>query len=239
MDKQAIRDRVWDALEAEGVAAFPFPPHGRIPNFSGAGEAAERLADLPEFERADAIKANPDSPQRPVRKRALEAGKTVYMAVPRLRDEECFIELDPTEIDDYHRASTISGSSELGVQVGPDEVASIDLIVSGSVAVTEQGARIGKGEGYSDLEYAILRGLGLVKDSTPVVTTVHEMQVVENEVAVEAHDVPMDAIVTPDRVIRPEAGFSKPSGIDWSALSEERIEEMPVLARLRDERESA
>lgn len=233
MDKQAIRERVWDALEAEGVAAFPFPPHGRIPNFSGASEAADRLAGLPEFEQAEAIKANPDSPQRPVRKLALEAGKTVYMAVPRLRDEKCFIELDPDRIDDYHRASTISGSSELGVQVGPEAVESIDLIVSGSVAVTDDGARIGKGEGYSDLEYAILRGLGLVDEATPVVTTVHELQIVDDEVAVEAHDVPMDAIVTPERVVRPSVEAPKPSGIDWSALSEDRIEEMPVLRALR------
>ena len=233
MIKQAIRERVWDALEDEGVAAFPFPPHGRIPNFTGASEAADRLADLPEFEQAEAIKANPDSPQRYVRKLALQQGKTVYMAVPRLSEEKCFIVLDPERIEDYHRASTISGSSELGVQVGPEAVESIDLIVSGSVAVTEDGARIGKGEGYSDLEYAILRGLGLVDDATPVVTTVHEVQVVDDEVAVESHDVPMDAIVTPERVIRPDEGLSKPSGIDWSALSEERIEEMPVLQALR------
>jgi len=43
MDKQALRERVWDDLEASGVARFPFPPHGRIPNFDGADEAAERL----------------------------------------------------------------------------------------------------------------------------------------------------------------------------------------------------
>ena len=156
----------------------------------------------------------------------------MYVAVPRLRDEKCFVELDPEKIEEYHRATTISGSSELGVQVGPDEVASIDLVVSGSVAVTEQGGRIGKGEGYSDLEYAILRGLGLVDETTPVATTVHGMQVVADEVAVEAHDVPMDVIVTPERAIRPGGEFSKPSGIDWSALSEERIEEMPVLQAL-------
>jgi len=26
MDKQALRERVWDDLEASGVARFPFPP---------------------------------------------------------------------------------------------------------------------------------------------------------------------------------------------------------------------
>ncbi|MFP4632530.1 MAG: 5-formyltetrahydrofolate cyclo-ligase, partial [Halobacteriales archaeon] len=70
-DKQAVREDVWDALEREGVARFPFPPHGRIPNFAGADAAAERLAETDEWRSADVLKANPDSPQLPVRRRAL------------------------------------------------------------------------------------------------------------------------------------------------------------------------
>ena len=42
-DKSAARQWVWDRLAAEGVARFPFPPHGRIPNFAGAELAAARL----------------------------------------------------------------------------------------------------------------------------------------------------------------------------------------------------
>ncbi|XP_066359188.1 5-formyltetrahydrofolate cyclo-ligase-like protein COG0212 isoform X2 [Miscanthus floridulus] len=37
--KWAIRKRVWDALEAEGVARDPRPVHHRIPNFDGAPAA--------------------------------------------------------------------------------------------------------------------------------------------------------------------------------------------------------
>ena len=233
MDKQDLRERVWDELEETGEARFPFPPHGRIPNFAGAKEAAERLAELPEWEAADAIKANPDSPQRPVRRRALEAGKTVYVAVPRLSEENCFVELDPARIDDPKRASTIGGADELGVQVGPEDVESIDLIVSGSVAVTAEGARVGKGEGYSDLEYALLREFGLVDGETTVVTTVHELQVVEETVLIQAHDVPMNLLVTPERVVRVEGDADPPSGIDWSLLDEDRLDEIPVLDRLQ------
>ncbi|MFC6733510.1 MULTISPECIES: 5-formyltetrahydrofolate cyclo-ligase [unclassified Haladaptatus] len=232
MDKQALRERVWDALEAEGIARFPFPPHGRIPNFDGAREAADRLAETSEWQDATVIKANPDSPQLPVRRRALAEGKLVYMAVPRLRDEQCFVRLDPATIEDTDRAAAISHMDEYGTQVSPDEIDGIGLIVSGSVAVTETGARIGKGEGYSDLEYAILRELGLVDDDTPVVTTVHERQIVDEAVEVGAHDVSMDLIVTPEREIRPEHG-RKPAGIDWGLLSADRIEEIPVLQRFR------
>jgi len=233
MDKQSLRERIWDDLEERGAARFPFPPHGRIPNFAGADAAADRLAATPEWEAAAVLKANPDAPQLPVRRRALRAGKTVYMAVPRLRDERCFLELDPAQIDDVDAAATLSHVDEYARQVAPDVVPPIDLVVSGSVAVTPAGARVGKGEGYSDLEYAVLRALGLVDAETPVATTVHERQVVDDDVAVDAHDVPLDLVVTPERTIRTDATGARPDGIDWSLLDAERIDEIPVLGRLR------
>ena len=234
VDKDAVRERVWDDLEESGEARFPFPPHGRIPNFAGADEAADRLADQPEWREASTIKANPDAPQLPVRRRALREGKTVYMAVPRLADEDCFLKLDPDALEDYDAATTVSGSSKHGEQVGPDAVAEIDLIVSGSVAVTDTGDRIGKGEGYSDLEYAILFDLGLVDESTTVATTVHERQVVDEAVAIADHDVSMDLLVTPERTRRPD-GRPQPTGLDWSVLDDERLEEIPVLKGLRED----
>ncbi|GAA0664160.1 5-formyltetrahydrofolate cyclo-ligase [Natronoarchaeum mannanilyticum] len=233
MDKQALRERVWNDLEDSGEARFPYPPHGRIPNFAGADDAADRLAETDAWRAADAIKSNPDAPQLPVRRAALRAGKTVYMAVPRLRDEECFLRLDPAEIDDVDHATTIGGSAEVGVQVHPESMPSIDLIVAGSVAVSERGARVGKGEGYSDLEYGVLQAFDLVAESTTVATTVHERQIVDEDVPVDAHDVPLDLVVTPERTIETETPHDRPDGLDWEALSDERIEEIPVLGSLR------
>lgn len=232
MDKQNLREEVWDALEASGAARFPFPPHGRIPNFAGADEAADRLAEQPEWQQAKTVKANPDAPQLPVRRRALGEGKTLYMAQPRLKSKKPFLELDPAEVTDINEATTVSGVAKHGVPTGPDKMPEIDLVVSGSVAVTKEGARVGKGEGYSDLEFAVLREFDLVDDDTPTASTVHEIQLVENAPEPATHDVPMDLVVTPERVIRTEAG-KKPTGIDWSQLSEERIEEIPVLKKTK------
>ena len=237
MDKQALRERVWDALEASGEARFPFPPHGRIPNFAGSRDAADRLATRRAWRAADTVKANPDAPQLPARRRALREGKTVYVAVPRLREARCFLELDPARLEaegvDTDDAATIGGSDEHGVALFPDDLPAIDLILAGSVAVTEDGRRVGKGEGYSDLEFAILREFGLVDDDTTTVTTVHELQVVDEAVAVDGHDVPLDYVVTPERTVATGAG-AKPQGVDWDALTDEKRGEIPVLERVRE-----
>ena len=235
MDKQAIRDRVWDALERAGVARFPFPPHDRIPNFAGAEAAADRLADRPEWTRADTVKSNPDAPQLPVRRRALREEMLVYMAVPRLREERCFMALDPTRIADTDAAATISSADEYAVQVGPADMEPVDLIVAGSVAVTPQIDRIGKGEGYSDLEFAILSEAGLVSRETTIATTVHEMQLLDREFETDPHDVPMDLIVTPEQVIETDRRADRPAGIDWDALPPAKIDAIPILQQLRPE----
>lgn len=233
MTDDELRERVWDELEAAGVARFPFPPHDRIPNFEGARVAADRLADQPEWAAAAVLKANPDAPQLPVRRAALRDGKTVYVAVPRLRDRRCFVRLDPDEIEDVDAATTVSGIGEHGTAVHPTDVEPVDLVVAGSVAVTPDGARLGKGEGYSDLEWALLAEAGRVDDDTTVATTVHERQVREEPVDPDPHDVALDVIVTPDRVLRPDRG-PRPTGIDWSLLDEDRRAELPVLEDYRD-----
>jgi 5-formyltetrahydrofolate cyclo-ligase len=234
MDKERIRERVWDDLEASGEARFPFPPHGRIPNFAGADAAADRLAGTPAWAAASTVKANPDAPQLPVRRAALRAGKVLYVAVPRLRDERAFRRLDPADVDDVDAATTVSGIDEYGDPVGPAAMDPVDLVVSGSVAVNDRGTRIGKGEGYSDLEFAVLRGFDLVDETTTTATTVHERQVMDAALPTDAHDVPMDLVVTPERTVETGA-TGKPTGVDWGALSGERLDEMPLLARLAGE----
>lgn len=233
MGKQEIRERIWDELEESGEARFPFPPHGRIPNFAGAEDAADRLATRDLWDTADVIKSNPDSPQRPVRRRALNAGKLLYMAVPRLREAECFLRLDPEDIDDIDDATTVSGSAEAGEPVSPEMVEPVDLIVAGSVAVDRVGTRIGKGEGYSDLEFAILHEFDRVGPGTDVVTTVHQRQVLDGPLPRDAHDVSIDLVCTPHETIEVADHPPQPTGIDWSRLTDADIEAMPVLADLQ------
>ena len=102
--KQEIRQIIWDLLEEKNVASFPRPVHGRIPNFIGANVAAEKLNELNIWKKARVIKSNPDSPQKWVREQALRHGKTVYMAIPRLREEKCFLKINPKKIQNINQA---------------------------------------------------------------------------------------------------------------------------------------
>jgi 5-formyltetrahydrofolate cyclo-ligase len=228
-----VRERVWKLLERRRVIRFPFPVVGRIPNFAGAEAAAARAAALPEWRAARRIKCNPDAPQRALRLRALREGKIVFMAVPRLTEERCFLRLDPARLGTrLARAATIKGAARLGEAVRPEELGRIDLVVAGSVAVNPNGARVGKGGGYSDLEFALARATGAVGAQTPVLTTVHSLQVLKDEIPMTAHDVPVDLVVTPERVIRTRPAFAKPSGIRWKELTPAQRQAMPVLRRL-------
>ncbi len=143
--KAALREEVWSAMRAAKVARFPGAA-GRIPNFTGAEAAAERLRATPAWQAAGTLKANPDSAQLPVRQRALEDGKTVYMAVP------------------------------------------------------------------------------------------HELQVrAAGTIPLTSHDVPVDYIITPERVIdcRPRHGPRPDPGIRWEDLTEEKIAAIPLLAAVQ------
>jgi 5-formyltetrahydrofolate cyclo-ligase len=231
-DKQSVRERIWSLLEESGEALFP-GARGRIPNFRGAASAAQRLAATPEWRRARVVKCNPDAPQRPVRLRALREGKAVFMAVPRLAEKKCFWKLDPAKLrpSDLAGAATIKGASRLAIPVGPRDLPHVDLIVAGSVAVNRKGARVGKGGGYSDLEFAIGREVGAIDAKTVTATTLHPLQLVDGDLPVTPHDFFLALIATPDEVLRPSRR-RQPAGILPDHLTDEQREAIPAIAEL-------
>jgi 5-formyltetrahydrofolate cyclo-ligase len=216
--KEAVRERVWARLERERAARFP-GARGRIPNFVGAERAAERLAATTEWREARVLKCNPDAPQLPVRRRALADQKLVYMAVPRLRSEKPFLRLRQDATIKAHDAAPVA----------LDELEPVDLVVCGTVAVNRDGVRIGKGGGYSDLELGLLVEAGLVGDATTLATTVHPLQVLDEELPETDHDFRVDLVVTPDETLTTPSP-RRPRGILWDHLTPEKIAAIPVLA---------
>ncbi len=234
--KAALRQEVWAAMREARVARFPGAA-GRIPNFTGAEAAAERLRAMAAWQAAGTVKANPDSAQWPVRQRALEDGKTVYMAVPRLAEHEPFFALDPAHLSEPPRkAASIKGASRSARRVTLADLSPVNLVVMGSVAAGQDGARLGKGGGFADLEFALAAAAGLIGPHTVAVTTVHELQVYPaGSIPLTGHDVPLDFIITPERVIdcRRGHGPRRAAGICWDDLTEEKIAAIPLLSALQ------
>jgi 5-formyltetrahydrofolate cyclo-ligase len=231
--KDQVRRAVWKAMDREGVSRFP-GADGRIPNFAGAKLAAEKLAGHRSWRRARVIKANPDSPQTHARRLALEEGKVLIMAVPRLRDQHPFRLLDPRKLSQkqVREAATIKGALRHGKVVALEEIPEIDFVLCGSVAVNLSGARVGKGGGWSDLEYGLLIEEQRIDEHTVVATTVHPMQIVREHLRVLAHDLPVDMIATPRAVIEVERQYDRPRGILWDHLQPPQIHEIPILERM-------
>ena len=230
--KDEVRREVWRAMDRDGVSRFP-GAEGRIPNFAGAKAAAERLARHPLWQNAGTLKANPDSPQTHARRLALAQGKTVVMAVPRLRDQHPFRLLDPRKLDEtqLREAATIKGALRHGEVIDLDQVPALDLVLTGSVAVNLKGARLGKGGGFSDLEYGLLLESGKIDRRTVVATTVHPIQILRENLLMTGHDIPVNLVATPRAVIEVDGAYKRPTGILWDHLQPPQIHEIPVLER--------
>jgi 5-formyltetrahydrofolate cyclo-ligase len=235
--KAQLREQIWSELREHRLARFP-GARGRIPNFVGAEAAAQRLRATEVWQRARTLKCNPDAAQWPVRQRALEDGKVVYMAVPRLAEAEPFFLLDPADLaDPPRRASSISGASRSARRIRIDELAPVDLVVTGCVGAGLDGARLGKGGGFSDLEFALATEAGLIDAGTPIVTTVHQRQIVDpGVIPTVAHDVRLDLVVTADQVLECPRGAREPGRIHWAELTEEKVAAIPLLGQLRARR---
>ncbi|XP_027998726.2 methenyltetrahydrofolate synthase domain-containing protein isoform X2 [Eptesicus fuscus] len=242
VSKQDIREQIWDYMESQNIADFPRPVHHRIPNFKGASRAAEHFPRLQAFKMARTIKVNPDAPQKNARFFVLDSKKTLLVPTPRLRTG-LFNRITPppgATKDILRKCATSQGVRDYSVPVGLDARVLVDLVVVGSVAVSEKGWRIGKGEGYADLEYAMMASMGAVSQGTPVVTIVHDCQVVDiPEALLEDHDLTVDYILTPTRVIATGCERPKPTGITWSKISCAMMGRIPILRSLRSREKQA
>ena len=191
---------------------------------------AERLRATDAWRGAGTLKANPDSPQWPVRQRAVEDGMLLYMPVPRLAESAPFLAIEADSLD-ARKATSIKGATAHGRAVSVEELEPVDLVVTGCVAVAEDGTRLGKGGGFSDLEFAIASEVGLIGPHTVVVTTVHELQVLPaGTIPRTGHDMRVDVIVTPDRIVEvSHTSQREPGRIRWDELTEDKIAAIPLL----------
>jgi 5-formyltetrahydrofolate cyclo-ligase len=235
--KDSVRNDVWRNLEESGTGIGPI--WSMIPNFVGADTAAWRLAQTPEWKAARTVKCNPDPPQIPVRLRALHDGKVLYAPVPYLTKDFPYLRIDPTALVakgvSFELAATSEGYMTHGERIGFEDVEPLDFCVVGSVAVTREGGRTGKGAGFADLETGIFRELGKIGPGTPMATTIHSSQLVDgSRVTMQSHDSPLDYIATEQDLIITGNSDPRPPGVDWGAIQPDQFESIPFLRTLME-----
>ncbi|CAF0905371.1 unnamed protein product [Rotaria sordida] len=233
--KARARTLIWDIMELKNEISYPHPVHGRIPNFRNNPNCSMNLAQLEEFQRARVIEICPSLAQEHLRLFSLSEGKVVLTPAPSVGNA-LFYKLDPKflHVQDLSRAATKSGAAALGTIVNLTAIGNLHVdifIVASVVANPINGARLGKGKGYGDIEYAMMHQLGACNDKTLVVTTVHESQLLNDlpESVMTEHDLSVNIIITPQRIIYTQNKFSRPKEINWNDIDNETMLNLPVL----------
>lgn len=190
-NKEEVRQYVWKKIEP--FCDFP-SPYGRIPNFRDARKACERIRELEEYRAAECVFSAPDSVLLRLREIVLEDGKTLLAVLPRMKD---FVVL-------RERVKPTIERLKLGKKADLSELrGKVRIFAQGCVAVDIHGNRIGKGTGFGDMEFQLLKKEGVLAEDAFFVVVAHDIQVFGDlGYLAEEHDVKANVILTPTRTIR-------------------------------------
>lgn len=244
--KRAIRLATWQKIKDQKLSPLRrFTVFNKIPNFIGADKAAELLAETEEFKKANSIKVNIDLAQEQVKLEVIKANKTLFVP-PAQKSPNVYAKIkscnsEAVDLAAQKKIIKLQGAEDTFEEIDINNIEKLDMVVVGSCAVSRQGHRIGKGNGYVDLDVGILTYLGVITKDTLIVTTVHEVQVYDTlpEELFQTYDLPLDLIVTPTEVIRVSNRLSRPAGIQWNLLSSRRLEIVPVLKSIKEREEKS
>ncbi|HXF56030.1 MAG TPA: 5-formyltetrahydrofolate cyclo-ligase [Actinomycetota bacterium] len=232
-----LRRAVWSKLRAVARpdSRFDFDFREFIPDFEGSDRCTRTLRRLPEYRSASLLFVAPDNNLEQFRHQALADGKRLVVATYAMR--RGFVLLDPRRLrpSALELAATLDAMERFGTYLSLERLVRlgrVDAVVSGAAAVTREGVHFGKGHGFLDLEWALLRELDLVSQRTPVIVSVHDCQVIDQAVAHAPYDVTVDVIVTPTRVLRCEPPLPKPDGIFWDRIPPDLVKPGTYFALL-------
>lgn len=203
------------------------------PDFEGNDAAAERILDVEPTPSVAFVV--PDGAAVAARERLLHAGTRLIVSTFRMR--RGFRMLDPAAIDprDFAFAATLDGIERFGQVIDLARLSAlgkVDLVLTGTAAVSVNGSRFGRFYQYFDFEWGLLSDIGLVNDRTPVGVIAHDFQVIDRKVVAMPREPVADYIFTPTRLLRIIGRPRRPVGIDWEGIDPDELELMPALIEL-------
>ncbi|XP_075147703.1 methenyltetrahydrofolate synthase domain-containing protein lost [Haematobia irritans] len=239
--KRSLRVQTWRKIRDEKLSVHNGMIFNRIPTFVDSDKAVNLLAETDEFKKAKEIKVQIDRALNGVRLQTLLAGKNLYLPSTR-NSKALYLKVDvPADATDEKKNEILNvrDLNEYRSEIGLENKVVFDMVVIGSVLVSRDGYRIGRGNGFNDLDIGLLISVGAITSNTIIVTVVHDSQVVDTLPTniFHKHDAPVDLIVTPTEVIRVAKRLPRPAGLYWELLSERRLKIVPALELLKEAQE--
>lgn len=219
-----VRTLVWQRLVdvARPDSRFDLDLSRFVPDFEGREAADERILTLPAVASASLAFVAPDNSLEAIRAQLLRGRTDLIVPTYNLRRGLIHIAAREVPPGAAELAATLDGMERYGERLSLDQLRGlnpIDVVISGAVAVTTHGVHFGSGAGNLDLEWSLFRHVGLTDESTPVLLSVHEAQVLEADLSPGEHDLVADLIATPTRLIECPHTFQKPDSAYWLAAS--------------------
>uniref|UniRef100_W8BDT6 Methenyltetrahydrofolate synthase domain-containing protein n=1 Tax=Ceratitis capitata TaxID=7213 RepID=W8BDT6_CERCA len=241
--KRSLRVQTWKKIQDNKCGVGFNTIFNRIPGFVDSDKAANLLSETEEFKKAQHIKVNIDRALHSVKLQTLLAGKTLYL--PATRDSKAAylrVEVPADATDDQKKEIlNVQDVQNHRTEITLENKVKLDMVVIGSVVVSRDGYRIGRGNGFADQDIGLLTEIGSITPDTVIATMVHDLQVVDSlpKELFQKYDTPVDLIVTPKEVIHVSNRLPRPAGLFWELLSERRLKLVPVLQALKESQEEA
>jgi len=229
-DKEAMRS-AWSKNLAVNIAAPLW------------GKAAEKLRGLREYRDAATVFATPDETLLQARINCLADGKNLVMPAPSIREGFFIVPAHTVPFKNLSVAVTYKGLEKHGQLLKFEAIQelSVNLLLTGSLAVDLGGGRLGDGNGFFDLCCALLQELGALQQNWTVLTFILEEQISRDGLPRDAWDIIMSGAITPSG-IHPFNPPQQSPAIFWDVLPKSRLKKIDPLwkiysARVKDHRD--
>lgn len=226
--KFTIRKKVWECFHNHCLVTFP-KPHGRIPNYVGMEDTTMNLLQLPAFTAAKSIAVFTDKALTSARELVIDSSKDLYVPFPRF--QRCLMKKIVVNESDDVKTLVSRWGIHRGENVGIYDGVTVDMLIVGSVGVSKEGYRVGRGQGFEDLEFAVFKEYKVINEDTIIVTIVHDLQVLDSlpRDLFKKYDMPVDVIITPTRTIVVENKLPRPAGVFWDELTIGQVKSRKLL----------
>jgi len=197
------------------------------------GRIAEKLRGLASYRKAATVFATPHESLFQARVNCLVDGKNLLMPSPSIRDGFFLLTAHSVSFKDLSAAVTYKGLKNHGLRLRDNLLSehAVDMLLVDSLAIDQEGGRIGTGNGLFDLSCALLHELGGLRQNADVLTFILEEQISPAPLPQDKWDIQMNFAVTPGGVRQFAAAGRNPQ-IFWDMLSMDRIKRIDPLWKL-------